>query len=204
MEAEVNRANTFASQLSQGQPNDSDFTYLQNENIDLNSLNELQIIFQLIDTDGDDKISCIELMKLFYVLGSRKDHTNNPQKDVMDEIFQGNLDFKTFAISVNNCSKKDTKYSKETVLHAFQFFEKETVNEISGADLFHILQSYDGKWNEASADSIMRNAGFTITKNLDYREFVSTLYSVWACENASEILSLYRNSLQMPRASSKT
>ncbi len=196
LEAILSSANRFAaeepgkSDSSLDNPNSPDggSNFLEEEYYYKGATKELRVMFQLIDLDDNDQLSCMELGKLFYV-GFEKDYKELPQKNILDKTLNGDLDFNTFVTALNNCSKRNTRYSKETVLRAFKYFENKD-GEITGPDLLRILQSYEGKWDEKHAASMVRNAGLSTAKNIDYKEFVSTLFTVWACDNASEILNL--------------
>lgn len=190
-EAMLNKANRFAaSSHTPVQTNDEpSIVQSKYQNEDQIVTKELRVIFQLIDQNGDNRISSLEIRKLFYVLGFEKDYKTNAQRSIFDKISQGELDFKNFSIALNNCSKRKIQ-PKENVLRAFKYFEKGIDSKINGEYLSIILQSYKGKWSEGCANSMMRNAGFSKSKKIDYESFVSTLYSVWDCKSASEILSL--------------
>lgn len=175
-EAVLNKANHFAASSSLKESYaDSIKLKLTDQNDNQIACEELLVMFQLIDLNGDDKISSMEIRKLLHVLGFEKDHDESPQINLFGKIFEGEVDFKTFFTAMNNCSKMKTQ-SKERALRAFEYFDKEKNGGIHGEDLAMVLQSYKGKWSKETANSIMRNAGLSTTKQIDYRDFVSTIF----------------------------
>ena len=196
LEALLSSANRFAAAepSSDTQSDDCGYDLEGGEECSKGITKELTVMFQLIDLDDNDQLSCTELGKLFRVLDLEQDDKELPKRNKWDKSWNGEVDFESFVIALNNCSKRNTRYSKKTVLRAFEYFEnKDKPGEIVGSYLLRILQSYEGKWDEKSANSMIRNAGLSTAKNIDYGDFVSTLYSVWNCENASEILKLKEN-----------
>lgn len=189
LEVVLNRANCFAAYPSLPSSDSSQFKLSREEDVDDSVIQELRALFQLIDLNGNEKLSCIELVKLFDSLCFQKDYKHTLHRDVFERLLQGKLDFQTFVTALNNCSNKNTQYSEEGIIRAFQYFGKDT-GEISGEDLLQLLQSYDGKWNKKTAISMMKNTGLSTTKNIDFGEFISTIHTVWACTNASEVLHL--------------
>lgn len=189
-ESNMEFANRFASHGSNGLSNDGDGSMLNSFEVEAKIMKELRVIFQLIDLDCNDKLSSEEIGKLFFVLGYDNENDYTPVDSLTNDIHSGDLDYKTFISTLNKCSKKNTKYNKETVFAAFQYFGKGIEGKIHGEELLNILQSFKGKWDKECAYKMVKNAGLSTSKFIDYREFVSNLFAVWSCEGVSEILKL--------------
>lgn len=184
----ANRHATNVSTTSTISNNEDGF--LNEFQVDEKIMAELRVIFQLIDLDCNDKLSSEEIGKLFFVLGYDNGHESTSVDSLTNDIHGGDLDYETFIRTLNMCSKKDTKYSQETVLEAFHYFSKEYNDKIHGEELLSILQSYKGKWDKECAYKMVKNAGLSTTKYINYKEFVSNLFAVWSCNGVSEVLKL--------------
>ncbi len=180
----------FAGLPSVRKTSKDEISFLKQFDVDEKTMKELRVIFQLIDLDCNDKLSAKEIGKLFFVLGYDYGDEYASVGSLTNDMLGGDVDFKAFISTLNQCSRKDTKYSKETTITAFEYFEKESGGKIHGEELLHILQSYKGKWEKERAYKMMKNAGLSTTRPIDYREFVSNLFSVWNCHGVTEILRL--------------
>ncbi len=183
----MHRANHFASAIQSPFDSNKDFIGEDNEVYDQSILTELRVIFQLIDVNGDGKINDEELRKIRYVLGFEDDTSNQVDNTCTLEPYE--FDFKSFITELNNCSRRIDR-SEETVLCAFQYFSKGSMDQINCKSLSSIMQSFTGKWSKEQASAMMRNAGFSKSKIINYKQFVSTMYSIWTCKNASELFNL--------------
>ncbi len=181
-------ANHFATNTSISKTVVDQDVLLDEFNVEEKTMTELRVIFQLIDLDCNDKLSSEEISKLFLVLGYDNEHEYTSVDSLTNDIHGGDLDYKTFISTLNMCSKKDTKYSKHAILEAFRYFSKDNQGRIHGEELLNILQSYSGKWDKECAYKMMKNAGLSTTKYIDYRELVTNLFAVWNCNGVTEVL----------------
>lgn len=182
----MHKANHFASAIQS--PFDSSQDFIGEDEVhDQSILTELRVIFQLIDVNGDGKINDEELQKIRYVLGFEDDPSN--QVDITCTLKPCEFDFKSFTTELNNCSRRIDR-SEETVLCAFQYFSKGSIDKINCKSLNSILQSFTGKWSKEQASVMMKIAGISKSKIINYKELVSTMYSIWTCKNASELFNL--------------
>jgi Ca2+-binding EF-hand superfamily protein len=152
--------------------------------------NEVKVIFQLIDINGDEKLSRVELKRLLYVLGFDDEFKNiSTTHKLLHRAAEEDVDFQSFFSVLNACAKP-TDQSKVSVLRAFNYFDSAGKGEIHSESLHGILRSYEGKWNDEDTQIMMRNAGLSKSKPINYSVFISTLYSVWECDCASQLLYL--------------
>jgi len=187
LESVISEANRYASDpivQKSTKPDYNEHEIAREFKCEIKVVRELRQVFQLIDFDGDGVLSFTELGRLHKILG----YESNVNEQTVDKKNE-TIDFRTFLMASSACQNEAFPYSKTMVLDAFEYFSRDTNEyEISKDNLLNVLQSYDGKWEESHASNIL--AGFSSVKNIQYEEFVSSLFSVWSCKNIYDLLDL--------------
>lgn len=189
-EAELHAVNQFAAgDESLTESNHDYFINNSDECLDQVSMRELKVIFDLLDLNEDGKINKIEIEKLYQTLGFDIDLEVCRDKEQIQSILgDGDLNFEKFVYILNRCTAHHDVQSEEAVISAFDYFS--TQGHLLGEHLNLILQSYEGRWAKEYSAFMLKNAGISCSKMIDYRGFIHTLYSIWGCKNASDLMKL--------------
>eukprot|EP00924_Labyrinthula_sp_SR-Ha-C_P006738 snap_masked-scaffold_29-processed-gene-3.0-mRNA-1 protein AED:0.03 eAED:0.05 QI:0/-1/0/1/-1/1/1/0/172 len=159
-------------------------------------IQELQEIFNLVDTDGGGSISNEELRELMQTLGinATQEEVDNMVREI-DQDANGEIDFDEFVAVM---SRKVKSYTKEEALEAFEYFERDehlTVNrpeltfedggniqrnevtgKISVDKLKNILKQYSSKSiEEAKLNQIMNRLELDDDGFFDYKEYLEII-----------------------------
>ena len=139
---------------------------------------ELREIFQLVDLDGGGTIDAEEMGKLLDLLGMQKAEDEIEEiMNAIDKTGSGEVNFKDFVWALKANVPKPT-YSEKMLLLAFRCFAKDMPKgQIKNEQLFGVLTSYAGKWDETSARTAMCDVGLDGTV-IDYEQFVTIMFQL--------------------------
>lgn len=149
------------------------------DEVAMETLNELEILFNYVDLDNEGSISASELSYLLDILGIQYD--NDELKFMMNELdidHNGEVDFLEFVAFMTTTAT--TAYSEEEVLKAFKLFEaKNRSGYISKSNLIDLLCIYsekpENRCKVQEAKELVGQMEVNSEGLIDYTSFVTSM-----------------------------
>ena len=144
------------------------------DNISSNKEKEFKNIFDKYDSNKDGNVNSDELANILKAININV--SDEEIKEIIEEIeLEGNneINFENF-ISIVNRREKDVD-TKEEVLNAFKFFDKEGNGLININDLKYIMINVSKNLSEAEIDDMLKEADLDMDGFINYEEFIRSL-----------------------------
>ncbi|KAJ3679868.1 hypothetical protein LUZ60_016146 [Juncus effusus] len=137
---------------------------------------QLKIVFDLIDSNGDGKISSAELRKLMISLGHEKSTSQEEVEGMVKELDlngDGQIDFEEFSQAVT-CG--GAKGDHEALAEAFEVFDRDKNGLISARELRRVLVGLGhGKCSLRDCRLMIRGVDKNGDGMVDFDEFKSMM-----------------------------
>ncbi|XP_072955941.1 probable calcium-binding protein CML25 [Typha angustifolia] len=143
--------------------------------------NQLKLVFDLIDSNGDGKISPVELSEVLLCLG-HKSSTLAQEVEVMirevDSNGDGFIDLDEFMQVVGGQSERELLGNHEDLIEAFQVFDLDRNGFISAKELRRVLVGLGhGKCSLRECRLMIRGVDKNGDGMVDFEEFKSMMTS---------------------------
>lgn len=133
-------------------------------------LEDFNDCFKEVDKDGDGMISSDQLGALLRIMGQ------NPSQGEIERLTQnGSVSFQDFLCIMQ--TRVNTTDTYEDILRAFKVFDPSGSGYISNFQFRRAMTSYGEQFDDEQVDEMIREAGSDANGNINYTEFVQTLFN---------------------------